>query len=187
MSFVSGTAVRGVANPGDITNLGQGSFVTNSLSAPVSYSDRSTLVFAAATAGARPGGDGGGLSRGGIAGITIATVAVVAFIGFGVAFLVLRHGKLAATAKAAAPQPEFLENRSPLDEIAETARPGTPSWPVEMDGDHELRDRSPQELDGGEIMGKAEDSEEPGVKEESTVVGPVDDRGEGVDTEQRKL
>lgn len=184
LSVVSGTAVRGVANSGEVTNLGQGSFVTNSLSPPGGVGDTSAMSVSATTTSAAGAGAESGLSKGGMAGTTIGTVAVISFIVFGAGFLVLRNKKLEAKAKATTPHTASVDNQLASDNPDENVRADIPRWPVEVDGDHELRHWTPHELDGGEMVGN---KEEPEAEGESTVVSPVEDGDESRDSEQRKI
>ncbi|KAI9877946.1 MAG: hypothetical protein M1830_002390 [Pleopsidium flavum] len=131
-------------------------------------------------------GEERGLSGADIAGITIGTVAVVAFIVFGAGFLVLRHKKHEARVRVTTPHTTAMDTQPVADCHGENVQAEIPTWPVEVDGDHELRHWTPQELGGGEIAGNKEDGAEPEAKDESTVVDSVENGNESRDSEQIK-
>ena len=175
LSFVTGTAVRPLASASSGSNLGQGSFVKNSLSSPV-FGD-----VVPTAPGSVSSSMSGGLSKRDVAGITIGTVAVLSFMVFGAAFLLLRHKKLAAAATTTEPQPvaptgDHLPANGPVEDV----RSNVPAWPVGVGGDHELRHWIPQELDGAEVVMRKQDV--PGREPEaaSSLVSPIKDDVEGL-------
>lgn len=126
-----------------------------------------------------------GLSKGDIAGITIGTVAVVSFIVFGAAFLLLRHRKLAAGAATTEHQAVGpMTDQLPSSTLGENIRPDIPPRPVEEDGNHELAHWIPQELDGGEVVVRKEDAHGREPESGSTLVNLVKDDVEGLGQEE---
>ena len=177
LSVVTGTAIRAITSPGGDSGLGDASFVTDSLASP-----RASGVSAAMSASA----SSGGLSKGDIAGITIGTVAVVSLIVFGIAFLALRKKKLEAGPRPTEPQAVTPADQPPVGDLRDHARPDIPTWPVEVDGDHEMRHWIPQELDGAETVRRREDGEVQEPKADATLVSPIQDDVDGVDHEHNK-
>ncbi|MCJ1367882.1 hypothetical protein MMC16_007018 [Acarospora aff. strigata] len=174
---VSGEKCFTKGGPGGDSGLGDASFVTDSLASP-----RASGVSAAMSASA----SSGGLSKGDIAGITIGTVAVVSLIVFGIAFLALRKKKLEAGPRPTEPQAVTPADQPPVGDLRDHARPDIPTWPVEVDGDHEMRHWIPQELDGAETVRRREDGEVQEPKADATLVSPIQDDVDGVDHEHNK-
>ena len=176
LSFVTGTALRPLASAESGSNLGQGALVTNSLSSPGFGGGLPTMSGSVSVSVSGTSPSSSGLRNGDIAGITIGTVAVLSLIVFGAAFLLLRHKKIAVEAGTTEPQAFTPVSHQPASTgLGGDARPDIPPWPVEVDGNHELRHWIPQELDGGEVVVRKQVMEGREPEAGSTVVSPIKD------------